>query len=175
LTESGGKRLELGIFLPIRAGAGGTAGLAIEARPQVYGASVAIYATKMASASSLGTGPGFVDCAALEAPGFNESYYLGRYPDADEAVREGAFPSGLAHYLVVGTGKGYQAFAANATVRGGSSRTLALAGRKGDFRATRDGAIWRLHDRSGRYGILVLEGIERLRFSNATVAVGELE
>jgi hypothetical protein len=63
--ESGGKRLELGIFLPIRAGAGGTAGLAIEARPQIYGASVAIYAAKMASASSLGTGPGFVDCAAL--------------------------------------------------------------------------------------------------------------
>lgn len=174
--ESGGRRLELGIFLPIRAGVGGTAGLAIEARPQIYGASVAIYATKLASASSLGTGPGFVDCTALGAPGFNESYYLGRYPEAAKAVREGAFPSGLAHYLAAGAGKGYQAFAANATVRGGGpNRTLTLAGRKADFRATRDGAIWRLHDRSGRYGTLVLECIERLQFSDVTVAVGELE
>ncbi len=179
--ESGGKRLELGIFLPIRAGAGETTGLAIEARPQAYGASVAIYATMMASASSLGTGPGFVDSAALGAPGFNESFYLRRYPDAAEAVRKGTYQNGLAHYLAVGAGKGYQAFAANATVRGsgqpgsGSSRTLVLAGRKGDFRATRDGAIWRLYDRRGRYGTLVLEGIERLRFSDATIAVGELE
>jgi hypothetical protein len=172
--ELGGKRLELGIFLPIRAGAGGTAGLAIEAKPHIYGASVAIYATKLVSASTLGTGPGFVDSAALGAPGFNETYYLGRYTDAAQAVREGAFPSGLAHYLDVGAGKGYQAFAANATIRGvGSSRTLVLAGRKSDFRATRDGAIWRLQDRSGRYGTLVLEGIERLRFSDATATLGE--
>jgi hypothetical protein len=91
-------------------------------------------------------------------------------------VREGAFPSGLDHYLAVGAGKGYQAFAANAVVRDRSSnRTLMLAGRKGDIRATREGAIWRLQDRRSRYGTLVLEGIERLRLSDASVAVGELE
>jgi hypothetical protein len=117
-----------------------------------------------------------VDCTALGAPGFNESYYLRRYPDAAEAVREGAFPSGLEHYHAVGAGKGCQAFVANAVVRGSSSnRTLTLAGRKGDFRATRDGAIWRLQNRRGRYGTLVLEGMERLRFSDASVTVGELE
>ena len=37
---------------------------------------------KLVANGGIGTGPDFADSASLGVPGFNEFYYLGRYPDA---------------------------------------------------------------------------------------------
>jgi hypothetical protein len=69
---------------------------------------------KVVANGSIGTGPNFVDAAALGVPGFNEFYYLRHYPDAAETVRRGEYSSGLAHYVAVGMARGYLPHAPNA-------------------------------------------------------------
>jgi hypothetical protein len=67
---------------------------------------------------ALSTGPNGSNPAWRGAPGFNEFYYLLKYPNVAALVRDGVYSSGLDHYLKVGRLAGYRAFAPNATVRG---------------------------------------------------------
>ena len=67
----------------------------------------------MQANGAIGTGPNFADSVSLGVPGFNEFYYLGRYPDAADAVRAGQFRTGLDHYIALGAARGYKPHAPN--------------------------------------------------------------
>ncbi len=113
-------------------------------------------------------GPGGINPALLGVPGFNEWYYLRHHADAAEAVRSGAFKSGLDYYLAVGRERGDQTFAKNSSITGSSLMdTLVLAGQSADFSREELGRDrLQLTDASGRYGTLTLQGIERIQFDD---------
>lgn len=105
----GAQRWNLGAFLPTLATPRRLEGIAFES---VGGCEVGCLASrlnlyKVVADGALGTGPNFVDAAALGVPGFNEFYYLRHYTDAAAAVQAGQYATGLAHYLAVGKAKGY--------------------------------------------------------------------
>lgn len=79
----------------------------------------------------LGTGPSLTDGAAAGAPGFSEVYYLLTYPDVRAAVVNGAWTSGLAHYLALGRGENRYAFAPGTIVWGSGGNDLIVL-REGD-------------------------------------------
>ena len=54
----------------------------------------------------LSTGPNGIDPAKYGAPGFNEFYYLLHNEDVANAVSNGSYVSGLAHYLAYGRAEG---------------------------------------------------------------------
>ena len=64
------------------------------------------------------TGPGFNNPALDGVPGFNEYFYLTKYPEVAALVAAGNYANGLAHYLAVGRGKGLEAFAPHVWVHG---------------------------------------------------------
>ena len=55
---------------------------------------------------ALSTGPNGIDPAKYGAPGFNEFYYLLHNEDVANAVSNGSYVSGLAHYLAYGRAEG---------------------------------------------------------------------
>jgi len=55
---------------------------------------------------ALSTGPNGIDSAKYGAPGFNEFYYLLHNEDVANAVSNGSYVSGLAHYLAYGRAEG---------------------------------------------------------------------
>jgi hypothetical protein len=65
---------------------------------------------------SLSTGPNMTNPRAWGAPGFNEFYYLLKYPDVRAAIEAGTYETGLAHYLEVGRAEGREAHAPGAKV-----------------------------------------------------------
>jgi hypothetical protein len=156
--------LELGAFLPTLMTLERTEGFFVTTTNEHGSGSLEVRLG--VSDKALGTGPGFADSARLGYPGYNEYYYLRVHPDARSAVAAGQFPNGLEHYKAVGLRRGYQAFAANATVRGfGPSATVYLACRKAGCTMTNlvEGG-YLLVDSSGTYGTLRLEGIREIHF-----------
>jgi hypothetical protein len=161
---------QLGAFLPTFIARNRTEGLFVEVDSD-YKSGI-LYARSGWSDSALGTGPGFADSAALGYPGFNESYYVRNHPDAASALSSGQYANGLEHYKAVGQRRGYQAFAANAEIRGGEGRdVLILACAKRDVRIRKaEGAVL-VADSSGKYGTLRLEGIEAIRCSDGDISL----
>ena len=109
-TTPNGRTWGLGAFVPTVVEPGRTEGIVYE--PSGWGGGAGFnYPTlnlyRVYANRALGTGPDFEDSTALGVPGFNEFYYLRRYPDAADAVRSGQFRTGLAHYLAVGRDRGY--------------------------------------------------------------------
>ena len=155
----------LGAFLPTFISENRLEGLFVEVDSDF--ASGTLTARSGSCDVSLGTGPGFADGAALGFPGSNEYYYLRTHPDAASAIRAGQYVNGLEHYTAVGLRRAYQAFAANATVRGGSgSDVLVLACNKRDTKIEKVKRGIQLIDSSGRYGTLMLESIEAIQFAD---------
>ena len=66
----------------------------------------------------IGTGPNYTSSAEQGAPGFNERYYLNENASAQEAVTDGTYATGLAHYLAEGKGAGLKTFAPFTKVHG---------------------------------------------------------
>lgn len=92
---------------------------------------VTVYTTSLQIA--LSTGPNGTDPSLSGAPGFNEFYYLLKYPEVAASVLAGNFSSGLDQYLKLGKSVGNFAFAPGATVRG-SNHGDDLTGREGNER-----------------------------------------
>ena len=115
-TPSNGHQWNLGAFVPTVVNRQRTEGIVYES---VGGcgpngcpaAGINLY--KVVANGAIGTGPNFLDPASQGVPGFNEFYYLRRYPDAAAAVQAGQYPNGLAHYLAVGKANGYLPHAPN--------------------------------------------------------------
>lgn len=110
-TPPNGNRWGLGSFVPTVINPGRTEGIVYQT---VGGCgapggcpAVGLNLYKVVANGALGTGPNFVDPATLGVPGFNEHFYLRRYPDAAAAVQSGRYASGLTHYLAVGKNNGY--------------------------------------------------------------------
>jgi hypothetical protein len=121
-ATSDGRRWELGSFVPTVVAPNRIEGIAVE-----FGGGLmkVLNFFKVVANGGIGTGPDFVDPATLGVPGFNEFYYLRRYPDAAAAVLGGVFRSGLAHYLAVGIARGYQPHAPNSLSNLGPPSNLA--------------------------------------------------
>ena len=69
--------------------------------------------------AEIGTGPNYsTDTAEQGAPGFNETYYLDKNTSAQEAVTDGTYATGLAHYLAEGKDAGLKTFAPFTKVHG---------------------------------------------------------
>lgn len=157
--------LELGAFLPTVLTPERTEGFFVASTNENGSGSLDVM--HGSSDKALGTGPGFEDSARLGFPGYNEYYYLRTHPDARAAVAAGQFANGLEHYKAVGLLRGYQAFAANATVLGISvSDTLHLACRKAACTIRKIEGGYSLVDSSGAYGKLTLKGIRIIHFSD---------
>jgi hypothetical protein len=123
-----GRQWELGSFVPTLVNPGRTEGVVFEPVGGCGGPAsctvpgVNLY--KVVANGAIGTGPGFADSASLGVPGFNEFYYLRRYPDAAAAVQAGSYRSGLEHYAAVGAAQRYRPHAlTTALVPGGSLRS----------------------------------------------------
>ncbi len=114
------------------------------------------------------TGPLGSNPAFQGVPGFNEWYYLRHYEDAAQAVRSGAYKSGLDFYLAVGKARGDATFAKNSTIVGSSNTdTLTLKGQLSDFSVKyKEVGVRQLSDQSGHYGQLTLKGIEKVQFDD---------
>ncbi|MAI29329.1 MAG: hypothetical protein CMP38_03875 [Rickettsiales bacterium] len=54
----------------------------------------------------LSSGPNFSNPAMSGEPGFNEVYYLSKYPDAQSGIDSGIYDSGLAYYQSIGQNRG---------------------------------------------------------------------
>jgi hypothetical protein len=67
------------------------------------------------------SGPKGVLSADRGAPGYSEYYYLTEYPEVAASVGNGDYIDGLDHYIKVGKSLGYQSFANNSIVHGGSN------------------------------------------------------
>ncbi len=94
--------------------------------------------------ANLGTGPSGTATAAAGAPGFNEGYYRNENPDVVALVTQGAYSSGLAHYLAQGRTEGRHAFAPH-TMVWGSERDDLIVLREGNEMAQAGGGndqIW---------------------------------
>lgn len=158
---------QLGMFIPTFLSEDGIEGLFLASRGDYHSGSLTV--KRGTTKSTFGTGPYFQNAASLGFPGFNEAYYLRAYPDAYSAVKSGQFYNGLEHYRTVGIKRGYQAFAANATVKGSSGNdTLNLGIRVGQAKLSKLDEGWQLEDKSGRYGILKLINIETIVFLDGT-------
>ena len=80
----------------------------------------------------IGTGPNFsITSAEQGAPGFNERYYLNENSSAQEAVTDGTYETGLAHYLTKGKDAGLKTFAPFTKVHGYSGNDTIIL-RDGD-------------------------------------------
>jgi len=161
---------QMGAFLPTLVGRNRMEGIFVEVDGDYVSGTLS--ARSGICEGALGTGPGHADGAAPGYPGFNEFYYLRTHPDAASAIAAGQYENGLEHYKAVGSRRGYQAFAANATVKGGSGQDLlTLACKINDATISKvDGGI-QLVDSSGRYGRLRLESIEAIRFSDGELSL----
>ena len=155
---------QLGIFVPTRLASDRLDGLFITSSN--WNNSGTLTARKGYYKGAIGTGPGLADSARLGFPGYNEFYYLRTHPDAAAAVESGQYQNGLGHYKAVGVRRGYQAFAANATIRGSvGSDTLILPIRMQDARiSVIEGGWRRLVDTTRKYGTLQIRGVERIQF-----------
>ena len=121
----------------------------------------------------LSTGPNGTDPALQGAPGFSEYFYLTEYPDVAAAVAAGQYASGLAHYLAVGRSRGREVFAPNGTIRGSAQvDTVTLNAPRSNFSLTKIAGGFQLKDNVGRYGTLKLFDVERVQFSDTTIAIG---
>lgn len=118
LSQNGSGQLNLGSLMPTMVSRSGMEAVVVQA-PNASATSMLI--AKAVMNRSIGTGPRLVDGAALGAPGFNEFFYLNRYPSVASAVAVGTYTSGLDHYVKSGRAAGYQAFAQSATLWGGSA------------------------------------------------------
>jgi hypothetical protein len=178
-APSSGQRWNLGAFVPTIVARHRMEGVVFES---VGGCGVGfcnatgLNLYKVVANAAIGTGPNFADSAALGVPGFNEFYYLRTHADAAAAVNAGQYANGLAHYQAVGKTKGYDTFAANATIVGTDQvDTLTLNGRQGDFRIARTGDGFALTDMTGHYGTLRLVSIERVQFTDALISLDPAE
>jgi len=159
-----------GVFLPTRVAPDRLEGVFVAAYKQKALGLGTVFTRKGVSERTIGTGPDLADSAALGFPGFNEYYYLRTHPDATSAVSSGQYSSSLEHYKAVGIRRGYQAFAANATVHGTAGRdTLILGIQKAQASLRKDAGAWLLTDRTGKYGTLRIDGIEVIRFLDETL------
>jgi len=81
--------------------------------------------------TTIGTGPNYTSSAEQGAPGFNERYYLNENSSAQEAVTDGTYATGLAHYLAEGKDADLKTFAPFTKVHGYSGNDKILL-REGD-------------------------------------------
>ena len=69
----------------------------------------------------LSTGPNFLDPSEIGVPGFNEVFYLAKYPNVKNEVDSGAYESGLSYYQVIGKSKGDLIFNSGSVIGGSKS------------------------------------------------------
>ena len=127
-TPTNGQTWSLGSFVPTIVNAQRIEGIVFENVAGCGGAGFCavpgLNLYKVVANRGIGTGPDFADSASLGVPGFNEFYYLRRYPEAAAAVRAGTFRSGLEHYVAVGASRGYRRHApTSALLPNGSLRS----------------------------------------------------
>lgn len=115
-TDSFG-RSQLGHFFPTRVMATGMEAIVLENRAGWWDGTKKYRFKKVLVQGAIGTGPGLQDPTPRGAAGFNEFFYLNRYPDAVQSVLDGTDATGLDHYIRVGRGKGYAPSASVAAQR----------------------------------------------------------
>jgi hypothetical protein len=119
------------------------------------------------------TGPQSTLPALKGAPGFNEQYYLRMHPDVAASLSAGQLTSGLSAYLSSGVAAGHRGFAPGTTVWGHEGiDTVPYNGLLSSYSVTRQSLdVWRLTGGSTGQASDVLKGIERIQFSDTTLAL----
>jgi len=119
------------------------------------------------------TGPQSTLPALNGAPGFNEDYYLRMHPDVATAMSAGQWTNGLSAYLSSGVAAGHRGYAPGTTVWGHDGiDTVRYSGQFSAYTVTHQSAdAWHLTGGSSGQASDVFKGIERVRFSDTTLAL----
>jgi hypothetical protein len=119
------------------------------------------------------TGPQSSLPALAGAPGFNEQYYLHMHPEVTAALSAGQWASGLSAYLSSGVAAGHRGYAPGTTVWGHDGLdTVPYKGLHTAYSVTRGSAdVWHLTGGSTGQTPDVLRGVERVRFSDTSLAL----
>lgn len=119
------------------------------------------------------TGPQSTLPALAGAPGFNEQYYLHMHPEIKAAVAAGQWDSGLSAYLTLGVAAGHRGYAPGTIVWGHDGIDLVpYNGLHTAYSVMRGSAdVWHLTGGSTGQTPDVLRGVERVRFSDSSLAL----
>jgi hypothetical protein len=116
------------------------------------------------------TGPNGIDPAEHGAPGFNEWFYLYNNPDVAQAIENGTYSNGLAHYLEIGRSESREAFAPGSVITGTESiDNIYYATMKSEVTLHKESEEhWKL-TRDGRSD--QLHSIERIKLADEWIAL----
>tara|TARA_E500000331_G_C17252179_1_gene711643 strand:- start:326 stop:2527 length:2202 start_codon:yes stop_codon:yes gene_type:complete len=137
------------------------------------------------------SGPNFSDPALSGEPGFNELYYLRKYSDANDAVTNGSYESGLAYYQAIGKNRGDLIFNAGSKISGSNTDDVIKAfdlgfltinagegvdsvvygSTKSSYMVEGSSNNWTVSNSSLFSGYDELKSVERIKFSDGTLAL----